>query len=120
HAGPAHELAQWTGLDRRSLLAIARSDQLRDPLRIGTHELDERKRNERDTCRREPRDRERVSLERLPGEHGAEDRRPEDRPEDRTEEDVRDAARAALGRIHVARGGPDEQGDATGRADQAE
>ena len=56
----------------------------------------------------------------LAGEERAEDRRAEDRAEDRAEEHERDPACSALGRVHVAGGGADEQGHGPGDADEHE
>ena len=70
--------------------------------------------------RGEPRNGERVGLEVLAREERAEDGRAEDRAEHRAEEHVRDPARAALGRVHVAGGGTHEQRDRARRAGEDE
>ena len=65
--------------------------------------------DEREARSDEPGHRERARRDVLAGEERPEDGRAEDRAEDGAEEDVRDAARPALGRVHVAGGGADEQ-----------
>jgi hypothetical protein len=107
-------------LDAGTCTRVDGRDQLRDLLRVGTDESDDRRRADADRCGCEPRNGEVVRSEILPREERAEDGRPEDRAEHRAEQHVGDAARAAQGRIHVSGGSSNEQRRGARRAGQRE
>ena len=97
-----------------------RADPLGDLLRVRPHEQHEQARHECDPAGGEPRHGQRGGVELAAGEQRAEDRRAEDRPEHRAEQHVRDAERAPLRRVHVARRGADQQRDPARRAGEHE
>ena len=76
--------------------------------------------DERQAGRGEPRHGQRVGGDVLACEQRPEERRAQHRAEDRAEEDVRDAARSAFGRIHVARGSSDQERHRSGDPSERE
>ena len=75
--------------------------------------------DDHEPARGHPQRAERVAVEVAAGEQRAEHGRTEDRAEDRAEEHERDAAGAALGRVHVARRRPRQQRRRARRARRA-
>ena len=109
-SGPPEELADRRSAPRR-LHGLVRHES-RDPLRVRAHRCDEGQPDELERRRGEPELGERAAIELTSRQHRAEDERTEDRAEHRTEEHERDPAPPALRRIHIAPGGPREQGGA--------
>ncbi|HKY13164.1 MAG TPA: hypothetical protein VJL85_07515 [Gaiellaceae bacterium] len=108
HARTADDLAQRRGGLRRALLR--RRDQLRNALRVGPNVQSKHEGDEGQHSGTQPRKCQDARVELiLAGEDRAEDSRAEDCTDDCAAQYVGDPARATVGRVHVTRGGADEE-----------
>ncbi len=117
HSRPHDDLPQR----RRGRAAVRRApDQLGDPLRVRPHQQNKGQRTEADPAGCQPWHGQRGSVQLAPCEQRPEHGGTQDGAEHRAEQDVRDPARATLGRVHVAGRRADQQRDAAGPAGEQE
>ncbi len=112
--------ARSAGFSAASSGSVRPGEHARDLARVGSHRGHEHEPEEHERRCGEPRKHERVRVEVLAREEGAEDRRPENRAEDGAEEDEGDAARATARRIHVTSGSASKEGGRARGADEDE